>query len=90
MFNTKGTSLRTLVRRLIFFMALALLGSWGLLFPRLDITPDLAFFEDSHNLFYYDLGCSSLVFLGLLLSIYYRARLKPRLRRADFLGESNW
>lgn len=90
MFITKGPSLRVLIRRLIFSFSLVLLGSWGLLFPRLDLSWGQAFFNDSHNKYYYDLACLSLLILGFFLVLYYRARLNPRLKRVDDLGEGKW
>jgi len=91
----RRASIRGLIRKLTFSLGLTILGSWGLLLTRLqsvinsDLALDLALFEDDLNL-YIDLGSLSLVFLGLLMSWYYRRLLKPRLDRLDELGEGSW
>lgn len=90
MSRKSGPSLRGLIRRLILSFLLTLLGSWGLLASRLSLFRDFAFFYDDFHLFYLDLGSLAAVFLGLLLMLYYRVRLGPRLKRVEELGEANW
>ncbi len=90
MSRKNGPALRGLIRRLILSFLLTLAGSWGLLVSRLSFFRDYEFFYDDFHLFYLDLGSLTAVFLGLLLTLYYRVRLGPRLKRVEELGESTW
>jgi hypothetical protein len=90
MANRKGASLRGLIRRLVLSFSLTVLGSWGLIIPRLGLTDNMEFFHDDFNLFYFDLGSLAAVLLGLFMTIYYRLRLAPRLKRVEELGEESW
>ena len=91
MSRKKEISMRGLIRRLILSFGLALAGSWGIIVTRLNIEAvgDLVF-ADPMTQFYIDLGCLTVVILGLFLVIYYRLRLSPRLKRMEDLGETHW
>lgn len=84
-------SLRGMIRMMIFSLGLTILGSWGLLLLRLDLEVIQALVDRLQvNLFYLDLFFLSLTFLGLFMAAYYRVRLRPRLKRMEYLGEDNW
>ncbi|MDR1920608.1 MAG: hypothetical protein LBS31_02540 [Candidatus Adiutrix sp.] len=87
----KGVSLRGLVWKLIFSFSLTILGSWGLIITRMDITV-LKFDEldDLMTKFYIDLVSLTLCFLGLFMIVYYYWLLSPRLKRVAELGEDHW
>jgi hypothetical protein len=87
----KGVSLRGLVWKLMFSFSLTILGSWGLIITRLDMT--ILRFDELDDLmtrFYIDLVSLTLCFLGLFMIVYYYCLLSPRLRRAAELGEDRW
>lgn len=91
MIRRKPGSLRGMIRMVIFSLGLALTGSWGLLLPRLDLDIIQGIIDRREmNLFYLDLICLALTFLGLFMAIYYRVRLGPRLKRMEYLGEDSW
>lgn len=75
----------------IFSLSLTIVGSWGLLLPRLDLEIIQGIIDRRQmNLFYLDLFCLALTFLGIFMAVYYRVRLSPRLRRMEYLGEDSW
>lgn len=91
MTRRKPGSLRGMIRMMIFSMGLTIAGSWGLLLPRLDLEIIQGIIDRRQmNLFYLDLICLTLTFLGLFMSVYYRVRLGPRLKRMEYLGEDSW
>ena len=101
--RNRNHSLKGLVRRLVFSLLLIIAGSWLLLLPgrgaglvrqlaELDWDQPMfklgTFIFDLSMLF--DFVGFSLVFLGIFMSLYYRSRLVPRLRRLSELGEDRW
>lgn len=96
-------SIGSLVRRLALSLGLMVVGSWLLLWPRLEpLWADLLPSPDWSRLLLsfdeleltvaaaVDFAGFSLVFLGFFLTLYYRSRLSPRLRRLAELGEDRW
>jgi hypothetical protein len=91
-FMAKQPSIRQLVRRLTFYFFLALLGSWGLLAPRLFFfraNPSLKAFA-SDTWLYLDMAFLALVIFGVFMVFYNNSILKPRLQRLIDLGEAQW
>lgn len=87
----KSGSLRGLIRMMVFSLGLSLVGSWGLLLPRLELEVVRSTLDQWRiEPFHLDLACLSLTFLGLFMAVYYRLRLGPRLKRMDYLGEERW
>ncbi|MDR2353445.1 MAG: hypothetical protein LBF22_09875 [Deltaproteobacteria bacterium] len=83
-------TLNQLLRRIIWSFSLSLLGTWGLLVPRLHILqPELLGFSETFWL-YLDLISLSLAIFGIFMVIYHNSRLAPRLSRIQSLGESSW
>jgi hypothetical protein len=89
-FLSKQPSLRQLVRRLLFYFFLALLGSWGLIIPRLFILHLEPVERTSMVWLYLDLASLALVIFSVFMIFYNNAILKPRLQRLIDLGESQW
>ncbi|MDR2142450.1 MAG: hypothetical protein LBR11_11820 [Deltaproteobacteria bacterium] len=89
-FLAKQPSLRQLVRRLLFYFSLALLGSWGLIIPRLFIFHLDPASQASNIWLYLDLISLALVIFGVFMVIYNNSLLKPRLQRLIDLGEAQW
>jgi hypothetical protein len=83
-------SLKQLVRRLLFYFTLALLGSWGLIVPRLFIFHLDPVRQASNIWLYLDLASLALVIFGVFMVLYNNSILKPRLKRLIDLGESQW
>lgn len=99
----KNYSLQALVRRLVFSFVLLIAGSWLLLLPRLGdgLLKELSGVDWSRLVLslgsvnlsqavMFDFIGLSLIFLGFFMAIYYRGRLRPRLRRLRELGEDRW
>lgn len=70
-----------------FFVALA--GAWGLIMPRVNFL-EIKQWLPSAGLFYLDLVSLFFLIMGVFAAVFYCRRLKPRLARLDFLGESGW
>ncbi len=97
MTSKNAASLRGLVGKLMFSVFLALIGSWGLVVVKLDNRYLQELLAEQP---YVDLGriiklktiplvepvCWSLGFLGIFLTVYYRLRLGPRLKRIENLS----
>ncbi|MDR2460721.1 MAG: hypothetical protein LBE38_08070 [Deltaproteobacteria bacterium] len=83
-------SLSQLLRRIIWSFTLAILGSWGIIIPRLNIIQLSKEELGSKFWFYTDLISLSIAILGIFLVIYHNSRIAPRLRRLQDLGEDNW
>ncbi|MDR1084405.1 MAG: hypothetical protein LBP22_05975 [Deltaproteobacteria bacterium] len=86
----KQPSLTQLVRKLLFYFALALFGSWGLIVPRLFIFHLSPERQASHVWLYIDLASLALVIFGVFMVFYSNSLLTPRLKRLTDLGESQW
>ena len=91
MMKKNDAPLRRLVNKLFFSFCLALAGSWALVVSRIEIGPlDEALAAKALGQFYLDLAGLSLFLLGFFMSLYYRLRLTPRLRRMEELGMDRW
>jgi hypothetical protein len=89
-FLAKQPTLQRLVRRMIFYFLLALLGSWGLLVPRL-LTFQLNYFPQGSVVWLYlDVGSLALVIFSVFMIFYNNSILKPRLQRLVDLREDQW
>ncbi len=97
MTSKNAASLRGLVGKLMFSVFLALIGSWGLVVVKLDNRylqellaeqpyVDLGRFFSLPPLPLVEPVCWSLGFLGIFLTVYYRLRLGPRLKRIENLS----
>jgi hypothetical protein len=86
----KRPSLKQLFRRLTFYFFLALLGSWGLLAPRLLIFHLEPARQTSVIWLYLDLTSLALVIFSVFMILYNNALLRPRLERLIDLGEAQW
>ncbi|MDR3205045.1 MAG: hypothetical protein LBV23_09955 [Deltaproteobacteria bacterium] len=86
----KAVSLTKLLSRLYVSVALALLGSWGLIVPRLNFFKLDDEIRASKLWLYLDAASLALAILGVVLCVYYKQTMTPRLRRVDDLGEAGW
>ncbi|MDR1608023.1 MAG: hypothetical protein LBT38_06405 [Deltaproteobacteria bacterium] len=86
----KQPSLKQLVRRLLFYFSLALLGSWGLIVPRLFILHLEPAQKTASIWLYLDVASLALFIFGVFMVLYNNSILKPRLQRLTDLGESQW
>jgi hypothetical protein len=87
MLNQKGLSLRGLMGKMMLSFSFSLLGSWGLLITRLKLQPLEVWVEPlMAKQFQIDLAGGSLFLLGIFLTVYYRLRLGPLLKRLEALG----
>jgi hypothetical protein len=83
-------TLSQILRRLVWSFSLAILGSWGLIVPRLRILDLDAAGRSSPIWLYLDIFFLFLAIFGVFMAIYQNSRLSPRLARLSQLGESQW
>jgi hypothetical protein len=88
--NPGQTSLTKLFRRMILSFVVAMIGSWGLIIPRLHVVGRRASSPSPDVWLYIDAASLALTLLGVLMLLWYRHLLGPRLRRLETLGESRW
>ncbi|MDR2349520.1 MAG: hypothetical protein LBF41_02680 [Deltaproteobacteria bacterium] len=88
--SVKKPSLQKLLRRIIWSFGLAILGSWGMVLPRLGIIRLEDFGKSDDFWFYCDLASMSVAIFGLLMVCYHNSKMKPRLKRLEEMGESRW
>ncbi|MDR1111869.1 MAG: hypothetical protein LBP92_14530 [Deltaproteobacteria bacterium] len=85
------TSLGKLFRRLVLAFFAFLVGSWGLIVPRLNLFRRHWPYEiQAEYLLYADAAAMALALIGLLAFVFNARALGWRLRRLDDLGEANW
>ena len=82
--------LSKLLRRMFFSFALAVLGSWGLIIPRLNVVAPESLGLGPSFWLYLDVASLALAILGVFMALYYKHLMDPRLKRLGDLGESRW
>ena len=91
MASANQTLLSKLFRRLVWSAFLAVIGSWGIIIPRLSAFEQYCPYTiPVEYKLYIDVSAFSLAILGLLFFLYYTRALGWRLRRLDALGEASW
>jgi hypothetical protein len=68
----------------------AIVGSWGLIIPRLYFLNLAPARQASRAWLYSDAISLSLAVFGVLLALYWKHLLRPRLDRLKELGEAGW
>jgi hypothetical protein len=84
------TPLTKLLRRMVLSFWLSIIGSWGLIVPRLNLFQGDRLGLDRLFWLYLDVASLSLALLGVFMLLWYKHLIDPRLKRLDALGEQRW
>jgi hypothetical protein len=86
----KEPSLQQLLKRIIWSFSLAIIGSWGIIIPRLNLIRLEGVNAADPFWLYFDLISLGVALFGIFMVFYHNSKLTPRLRRLEQMGESRW